>query len=386
MLNNYIYKADGDDPDNLGLLIPRYIASGRLAPNGKLYPEVKTQNEDDLVPVRSIVTKRSGDPNIVTPDLLGTGMKQTDISDGSTIGIAFGTSLTENITQSLLALKHGGHERVQNLSGNFYAPKDCTFSINGQWIELKVRGGVLKYPLPSNWIGTGKDKFSTGELIGAAYDTTSPGYRLTAIIKYMKARGNPGVRYFEKNNVILADCFAYDDGDIHYKEKKNGGLEVTIGSRSYGYSPNSMYYFPEGAHIKKFQKFCSGVVDMYSVMQDNPTDVNLAFNIFRRQFYVLNNTEYEQTHIVEPGWMSEEILEILFAGLIDVKTNPNTNQIENANFQGALQGVLNKDSFFTTLSYGYSSKVLAKAIKGDVTLKNDIMTDTVLGLLMNDNL
>lgn len=381
-----MYKKDGEDLDNKGLLIPRYIASGRVAPNGKIYPEVKTQNEDDLVPVRSIVTKVSGDPNIVTPDHLSLKMKQTDLNDGMTIGISFGTSLTENITQGLLALKHGGHERVQNLSGNLYAPKDCTFSIEGKWINLKVRGGILKYPLPNNWVGVGKETFKAGELIGAAYDTTSPAFRLNAIIKYVRARGSSGVKYFEKDNVVLTDCFAYEDGDIHYTENNRGGMNVTIGTRTYGYSPESMYYFPDGAHIKKFQKFCSGIVDMSNVTQDNPKDVDTAFNIFRRQFYVLNNAEYEQTHIVEPGWMSEEILEIMFAGLTDTSVDPDNKVVDSVKYQGTQASILDRDSFFTTLSYGYSSKIMAKAVKGDINLKNDVMTETVLGLLMNDQL
>ena len=70
MLNNYTFTREGEDKDNEGLMIPRYLASGRTAPNGKVYPEVARTNEDDLVPVRSIVKKRTGDINMVTPDLL----------------------------------------------------------------------------------------------------------------------------------------------------------------------------------------------------------------------------------------------------------------------------------------------------------------------------
>lgn len=385
MLNNFVYREKGEDTDNPGLLIPRYIASGRTAPNGKIYSQVIKKNEDDLVPVRSIITKRSGDPNIVTPDLFSSRFRTTGLVDGMAIGASLGTSLTENITQSLLALKHGGHERVQNLSGNLIAPKDCTFRTEGKWIYLKVRGGELKYPLPENWVGIGKDKFKEGELIGAAYDTTSPAYRLNAIIKYMRAKGNPGIRYFEKDNVILTDCFAYEDGVIHYTENKRGDIEVRIGNRQYDYNPESMYYFAEGTMVKKFQKFCSGVVNVAHVTQDT-NDISTSFNIFRRQFYVLNNAKYEQTGIVEPDWMQEEILELVFAGLIDVSTDPKTNAIKEIEYQGTHNSILGRDSFFTTLSYGYSSRVISKALKGELNLSSDIMTETVLGLLLNDKL
>lgn len=385
MLNNFVYRDKGEDIDNPGLLIPRYIASGRVAPNGKIYGDVVKKNEDDLVPVRSIITKKDGDPNVVTPDMFSTRFKLSRLTDGMAIGASLGTSLTENITQSLLALKHGGHERVQNLSGNLYAPKDCTFRTEGKWIILKVRGGESKYPLPDNWVGVGKDKFKEGELIGAAYDTTSPAYRLNAIIKYMRARGTSGTRYFEKDNVVLTDCFAYEDGQIHYTETKSGDIEVRIGSRQYDYNPESMYYFPEGAQIKKYQKFCSGVVNMAHVTQDT-RDLSSAFNIFRRQFYVLNNAKYEKTEIVEPDWMQEEILELVFAGLISTTVDQKTQKVEDIDYRGTHNSILGRDSFFTTLSYGYSSKVMSKALRGELNLSSDIMTETVLGLLLNDQL
>lgn len=106
LLNNYVYQ-DGEDLDNPGLLIPRYKALGRTAPNGKVYPEtpISRPNEDDLVPVRSIVTKRKGDLNVVTPDLIGKKFK--DFTPGAAIGLSFATSFTESTTQGALGLKHG---------------------------------------------------------------------------------------------------------------------------------------------------------------------------------------------------------------------------------------------------------------------------------------
>ena len=366
-------------------MIPRYIASGRMAPNGKVYGEVIKKNEDDLVPVRSIITKRSGDPNVVTPDLIGNRFKITNLSDGMAIGASFGTSLTENITQSLLALKHGGHERVNDLSGNLYAPKDCTFRIEGKWIILKVRGGELKYPCPTNWVGTGQEKFKEGDLIGSAYHTTSPAYRLNAIIKCMRARGSNGLRYFEKDDVIMNDCFAYNDGVIHYiEDPKSGKITVKIGTQEYDYSSDSIYYFPDGASVKKYAKICSGVINMAHVIQDTQ-NLSDAFNIFRRQFYTLNNAAYEKKGFVEPDWMQEEILELVFAGLIGVDSDDKGN-ITNIEYQGAHNSILNRDSFFTTLSYGYSAKVLSKALKGELNLNSDIMSNVVLGLLLNDKL
>ena len=103
VLNQFVYK-DGEDVDNPGLLIPRYKALGRTAPNGKVYSEkpLVNGNEDDLVPVRSIVTKNKGDLSVVTPDLIG--KKFRDFTPDAAIGLSFATSLTEGTTQAALGL------------------------------------------------------------------------------------------------------------------------------------------------------------------------------------------------------------------------------------------------------------------------------------------
>ena len=96
---------DGEDGTNPGLLIPRYKALGRTAPDGKVYPDkpMTRESETDLVPVRSIVTKKDGDLNTVTPDLIGKKFK--DFTDGAAIGLSFSSSFTESTTQSALGLK-----------------------------------------------------------------------------------------------------------------------------------------------------------------------------------------------------------------------------------------------------------------------------------------
>ena len=103
-MNNYIYQ-DGEDDTNPGLLIPRYKALGRTAPDGKVYPDkpMARESENDLVPVRSIITKKDGDLDVVTPDLIGKKFK--DFTPGAAIGLSFATSFTESTTQAALGLK-----------------------------------------------------------------------------------------------------------------------------------------------------------------------------------------------------------------------------------------------------------------------------------------
>ena len=86
-------------------MIPRYKALGRTAPNGKVYSEKPLVNgsEDDLVPVRSIVTKNKGDLSVVTPDLICKKFAN-DFTDQAALGLSLATSLTEGTTQAALGL------------------------------------------------------------------------------------------------------------------------------------------------------------------------------------------------------------------------------------------------------------------------------------------
>lgn len=388
MLNNYTFTREGEDKDNEGLMIPRYLATGRTAPNGKVYPEVARTNEDDLVPVRSIVKKKTGDINMVTPDLLSKRFLQASFPNNSALGLSAGTSFSESTTQSILGLKHGGHERIQDLTGNLYAEKDCTVREEGKWLILKVRGGEQKFPRPSNWVAMPKEKYSAGELIGTAYNSTSPVYKLNAVIKLMNAKGSSGIKYYEKDKVVIADCYSYNEGKIKYVEDKEGRIEVYIGDTRYAYSPESMYYFPEGTVIKKYQRFCSGVANMRQVSSDLGSDIDGIFNIFRKQYYSLTSASYQKNGVVSPGDMQEEIVELVFTGLTNPKYvdgNPE-NKLEELEYLGTQNAILNRKSFFTTLSYGWSNKIIGKALSGEIELENDVMTDTILGVLMNDKL
>lgn len=388
MLNNYTFTREGEDKDNEGLMIPRYLATGRTAPNGKVYPEVARTNEDDLVPVRSIVKKRTGDINMVTPDLLSKRFLQASFPNNSALGLSAGTSFSESTTQSILGLKHGGHERIQDLTGNLYAEKDCTVREEGKWLILKVRGGEQKFPRPSNWVAMPKEKYSAGELIGTAYNSTSPVYKLNAVIKLMNAKGSSGIKYYEKDKVVIADCYSYNEGKIKYVEDKEGRIEVYIGDTRYAYSPESMYYYPEGTVIKKYQRFCSGVANMRQVSSDLGSDIDGIFNIFRKQYYSLTSASYQKNGVVSPGDMQEEIIELVFTGLTNPKYvdgNPE-NKLEELEYLGTQNAILNRKSFFTTLSYGWSNKIIGKALSGEIELENDVMTDTILGVLMNDKL
>ena len=279
-----------------------------------------------------------------------------------------------------------GHERVLDQSGYLTAPKQCEFREEGKWIILKVRGGELKYPRPDNLVTLGKTKFEKGENICIAYSTTSPIYKLNALIKLMRAKGSDGQRYFEKDDVIVSDCYAYEDGIIRYVESKEGDIEVWIGDHRYDYNPKCMYYFPDGSEIKKYQRICSGVVNMNHVISELGSNLNDIYLIFRKQFYTLTDNGFIKSGVSDLGATQEELIELLFTGLTNVTYDPKTAKIEEIEYQGTQTSVLNKKSFYTVLSYGYSSRVVSKALKGDLNLSGDVITETILGLLLNNKL
>lgn len=385
LLNNFIYQ-EGEDPENEGLLIPRYKAVGRMAPNGKRYTAVARENEEDLVPVRSIVTKTKGDLNVITPDLLGDRPSMKDFTPGAAIGLSLASSFTESTTQAALGLKHGGHERVLDQSGYLTLDRPCTFREEGKWIKLKVRGGELEFPRPDNLVTLGKEKFEKGENICVAYNTTSPISKLNSMINLMRAKGSNGQRYYEKDSIIVSDCYAYEDGIIKYVEDKSGNMRVYVGSREYEYNPLAMYYFPNGSQVKKFDRICSGVVNMQHVISELGSNIGDIYLIFRKQMFVLTDKDFAKIGIADWGSTQEEIIELLFVGLTKVTYDPKTAKIEEIQYQGTQTSVLDKKSFFTVLSYGYSPRIVNKALKGEINLEGDVMSDVILGLLLNNKL
>mgnify|MGYP000845948279 FL=1 len=195
-----------------------------------------------------------------------------------------------------------------------------------------------------------------------------------------------GTRYFEKDNVIVSDCYALNDGVIHYKETKEGDIEVWIGDTQYDYNPDCMYYFPDGTEVKKFQRISSGVCNMNHVIAELGSNINDIYLIFRKQFYTLTDGGFVSTGLSDLHATQEELIELLFTGLTDVSVDPETQKIEDIQYLGTQSGVLNKKSFYTVLSYGYSSRVVSKALKGELNLSGDVMTETILGLLLNNKL
>ena len=270
-----------------------------------------------------------------------------------------------------------GHERVIDQSGYLKAPKPCELIEDGKWIILKVRGGELKYPRPDNLVTLNKTRFEKDENVCIAYNTTSPLYKLNALIKLMKAKESFGSKYFEKEVVQISDSYAYETGVIHYMEDESGYMHVKIGDREYQYNPTAMYYFPDGSTVNKFDRICSGVINMQHVVSE-VKDLNDIYLIFRKEIYYLTDPGFVKTGITDLHGTQEEIIELLFTGLTKVKYDPKTQEIEDIEYNGTQKAITGGSSFYTALSYGYSPRIVSRAFKGEVNLSGDVIIFNVV--------
>lgn len=190
----------------------------------------------------------------------------------------------------------------------------------------------------------------------------------------MRAKPSLGSRYFEKETVLVSDCYALEDGTIHYEEDESGYIHVTIGSKEYQYNPLAMYYFPDGYEVKKFDRICSGVVYMPRVVSEIK-DLNDIYLIFRKQLYTLTDGDFLKTGITSLSGIPEEFVEMLFVGLTSVKFNPKTEAVEEIEYNGAQNSVTGGNSFYTALSFGFGSRIINRAIKGEINLSGDVITN-----------
>ena len=116
------------------------------------------------------------------------------------------------------------------------------------------------------------------------------------------------------------------------------------------------------------------------------TNINDIYSIFRKQYYLICDKGFVKSGITSRDSIQEELMEVLFAGLVNVNYDSEKDKIDNVEFLTTKTSIANKETFFTALSYGDAGHVVKKALKGETNITSDIMTDTVLGLLINNKL
>jgi hypothetical protein len=71
------------------------------------------------------------------------------------------------------------------------------------------------------------------------------------------------------------ECFSIDGGIIDYNLNHR---KVTIGNQVIPYSPNVVYYYPQGAKVPKYTQFCSGTL--------NPKIIRSMTGNHEKRFYL----------------------------------------------------------------------------------------------------
>ena len=126
-----------------------------------------------------------------------------------------------------------------------------------------------------------------------------------------------------------------------------------------------------------FDRICSGVINMQHVISE-VKDLNDIYLIFRKEVFTLTDKDFPKTGITDLHGTQEEIIEFLFTGLTKITYDPKTQEIEDIEYNGTQKSITRGTSFYTALSYGYGSKVVSGAVKGDVNLSGDVITIIVV--------
>jgi hypothetical protein len=296
LASNYRYF-DGDDPNNKGILLPKKEAAGRTMMNGKI---VEPSNSNELVRVRSVVGSTYKE-DVITRDAITSFLTY---NENQKIGISMITSLTKELTQSGLSLKHGGYLFQLENEAKLKAPDNVEFIEDPDFIILRSSSRDYKYPRPDNFVinRTKDNYYKKGDLIGVAYHAVTPSYRLDSVIKLTSARSITPDKAFARNKVLVTDCYVAKSGKIKYV-KKGKSIKVYVGDVEYAYNPYTMYFYPEGTQLNEMDRMCNGVMNLSSY-SNKVKDYEKLFYYFKDQFNALISN------------LSSELIEFLYVLLV----------------------------------------------------------------------
>ena len=344
-----------ESPDNVGLLIPRSAAVGRTMMNGTKIRSKGLGNEK--VRVKSCVNHI--DDNDVFADEIN--QDQLHIKDGAAIGISFATSFMEAKTQSVLGLKHV--DSLQKFEDEkIVAQRGGTVTEISDFLVISGQSGVERYKLSGNIALVGGidigSEVNMGDTIVISRRIQPVYYKIADLKDFfgLQVDRDSGMGREPGRGKVL--CYAPKSGTIRYPSKDT----MTIDGLVIKTSPNELYYYPEGYHIEKGQKFCSGLLDMgkfYEVnqnLQDN-------FDIMVKQIEDLfgSGTRYE-------------LFEVIFKALYKDKFKAHTKFTQTNNFMNRM--------FYGATKQGLSS-FFKEAPEGKIGIEDSIILPLVLGLEPN---
>lgn len=360
LATEYSYK-DTTDENNKGILIPADRAEGRTSPSGEIYSKSSSK---DLVPVRSIITSTLP-KGIISKDMLP---NMFTYKDGSRLGMDLISSTTEQLTQSGLALKHGGNLFVLDDSEAIIAPANGTLEVTDTWLFLHGDNKMdYKWPKPDNFVAAlaNSNRYKKGEVIGRMWHKVTSSYRLDCIIKLCGARSSNANKTYLNNKKFVSECYAVSDGVVKYDSDNDGNIKVYVGDDEYYWSSDIVFLYPEGTHVKKYDRISSGTLDMSS-MANRITDYVELFYFFNKQFCELVD-------------LSSELIEFLYVLLVTKKDG-------YLEWKSVLKNIQSSESFFKTLAFGYARNTFEKVDYNGMDFVADPLTQVMLSLIVADDI
>jgi len=369
LASEYTYM-DATDDENEGILIEEKDAKGRTTVEGKLLESVDLKSTK-LIKVRSIITSKQ-EKNIITKDMIS---PITKYNEGSRIGMSLITSVTEQLTQSGLALKHGGS--LFNLDfdeddgyGCFIAPEDGKVELTPDWVLFNSTNSnkIYKYPKGEKFVMkySPDDTFKKGQIFGVDYNSVTPAYKLDSVIKLLGAKSTTMRKSFANNKKEFSCCYAAKDGYIHYT-LQDGWIYVDIDGDDYWYDPSCSYYLPDGTFVHKGDRICTGTLNLAALSEKVDNYIDLYY-IFRKQFKELMG-----------DGLTDELIEFLYV-LVARQTEDGTL------VQSVTKNIFDSESFYKTLAFQDSRKSFDKIGYEGLDFVADPITAVMLSLINNDNI
>jgi len=359
------YFHEGSDEKNTGIDIRACDAQGRMKLDGTRVPW--NEKSTDIIKVRSLVSSTLPE-GVVTGDLI---TDKFHYKVGDKIGMSMISSLTEQLTQAGLKLKHGGKLFTidEKHDPPLIAPEDGQMEMEDYRMIFHGKSGkdyiwpkssmfVLDYKNDSNI-------YKKGDKLGQNYHPVTSAYQLDCLIKLCQARTTNSKKKFATNKKVISTCYALEDGVISYKINGDD-IRVFIDEDEYNYNPDSMYIYPDGSKVKKFDRICTGTLDMKSMSWKENNYLDL-FYFFRKQFL-----EYLD--------VSQELIEFLYVLLVKDRGEGNLEM------RSVLQNIHGSDSFFKSLAFGDARKSFKKIGYEGMEFVADPITSIMLSMIMNNEI
>lgn len=352
-----------DQPSKDYIEVPRKLMIGRVTINGN-YIGAQYKKDDTLDKFPSCIFNK--EPviyqNQVRTPKKGEVVEGFEFYEGDNIGLSFGTSITESITQGGLALKHGGalrsvvddYKLIAPYDGKVTEVTDYTITLNGKDTYYKTKQfSIINY------------EFKKGETVGYVNVVFTPAYRADSMSMFLDSFSNQAKKN-EKNELHKSVSLAPKSGKIHYKvNEKADKIEVFIDSElivSIPLDNFTLLSFPDGAMVNRLDRFSTDVLDMG------------AFEGSVKERYEAFNKEFK--HIYKSN-MTEDLIEFLFRLLFDV------NQTGYLGVKGAMK----KIPIMSQISFGYATNHLKTIDDTELELEGtdayDLFTNLILGITNN---